>query len=462
LRANIEAEQSRKQALEEKNRAESNEKLALAAKQDAEIAKNEAVSAGNQAQLYLYLFNGKELANKSLAIQEDNTLRALLALSAYDLVTYGNQQFSPGTVQLKYENEILEALQKANFLYEPDSLTGGEIWSVALNSGKIVYSNKAGQLNVSGFETADQKKLPALKTETIINLPTNTLIRSLAFDPASGRLACGTLDGNVVLFDDVNSTTAKQKVIYNHNNNRVLYLNFVPEKNWLISTSTDRTIHIWDLVQEKTVKELLLSEPVQKFVLINPGHLMFTSSSGQIIHWDLNNLNRDPEIIYRTANRQPINTLAYNAKHKWLVAASSGEILTFLILNPENMTNLEPGHFTLKHKAIISQIEFSPDNNWLVTASIDALMLWNLRDIGSLEVDKFVPIVIGNNHQVFSLTFTEDSKYFMYGDNKILHIYPVDINDIYSKLKLKMGNNRLSNEEWRYYVKGNLERPVLK
>jgi WD40 repeat protein len=462
VRANVQAEQSRKEALEEKNRAEASEKTAIEAKQDAEDAKNEAVNANNQAQLYLYLFNGKELANKSLIMQEDNTLRALLALSAYDLVTYGNRQFNSGVTPVKYDNEILEALQKANFLFEKDSLASGEIWSVAMKDNKIVFSNTAGKLNVSGLETTDRKKLPALVTESTLNLPTNTLVRSLAFDPGSGKLACGTLDGNVVLFDDISSVTTLSQTIYNHNNNRVNYINFVPEKNWLISTSSDKTIHIWDMESQKTVKELPLNEQIQKFVLIDPEHMIFTGSSGEILCWNLNNPDSYPEVIFRASNRQPIKTLVYNEKFKWLVAASSGEALIFLIMDPGNITSLEPAHFTMKHKAVITHIEFSPDNNWLVTASSDAIMLWNLRDVGSIEVDKFVPIVIENSRQVFSLKFTNDSKYFIYGDNRVLHIYPVDIQDIYTKLKLKMGSKTLSDQEWRYYVKGNLVRPDLR
>ena len=86
-------------------------------------------------------------------------------------------------------------------------------------------------------------------------------------------------------------------------------------------------------------------------------------------------------------------------------------------------------------------------------------MLWDLRDIGSKEIDKFVPLVIENNRQVFSLTFDEDSKYLLYGDNRLMHIYPVDIKDIYAKLKLKMGERELSDQDRKYYVKGELERP---
>ncbi len=70
-----------------------------------------------------------------------------------------------------------------------------------------------------------------------------------------------------------------------------------------------------------------------------------------------------------------------------------------------------------------------------------------------------VPIVIENSRQVFSLGFDSDSKYILYGDNRLMHIYPFDITDIYTKLRLKMGDKELSEQEWKYYVKGDLIKP---
>ena len=233
---------------------------------------------------------------------------------------------------------------------------------------------------------------------------------------------------------------------------------FVPGKEWLISSSTDRTMHIWDLKQQKTVKKLQLNEPVQKFVLAYPDHLVYANSSGQILDWDLNNTDQEPEIIYAAENRQPFQSLAYSATHKWLVTTSLGDIVIFPF-NPENTGNLIPERFTVKHKGVVSKLDFSPDNKWLVSASQDAIMLWDMRDIGNMETDKFVPLVIENNRQIFSLAFDQDSKYLFYGDNRLLHIYPIDIEDMYTKLKLLTGGKELSQQEWNYYIKGELDRP---
>jgi WD40 repeat protein len=126
--------------------------------------------------------------------------------------------------------------------------------------------------------------------------------------------------------------------------------------------------------------------------------------------------------------------------------------------DPENAENLRSGMSISRHKGVISQMDFSPDNDWLVSASSDAVIIWDLRGIGSTEIEKFVPLVVENIRQVFSLGFDADSKYILYGDNRLMHIYPIDIQDIYAKLRLKMGDKQLSEQEWKYYVKGDLVR----
>jgi len=458
ISANRDAENARKEALDEKNRALENERLAQDARLESENAKNEALRAGREAQFYLYLFNGKELANKSLIMQEDPTLKALLALTARNLISYGYDNYSPEGSLLRYDNEILQALQEANLSFETDSLVNGEIWALDSRNERIVYSNRIGELSVSTLEAENPGKLPDLITRTNIDLPARSLVRALSFHPSEDKLACGTLDGTVSLINLPDKGPPEIEIVHKHNNNRVLHLAFLPGKEWLISSSMDRTIHVWDIQQKISIATLQVVNPVQEFVLTQNDHLVFTDGAGNILEWDLNNVNSQPEIFYTNVNRQPYKSIAYSNAHNWLVATSMGNIEIFQV-DPNLRGNPEPERFTVKHNTPVSQLEFSPDQNWLVSASPDAIMLWDLRDVGSKETEKLVPLVIENMGQIFSLGFDQDNKYLLYGDMRLLHIYPIDIDDIYTRLKIVTGGKELSEQEWNYYIKGELERP---
>jgi WD40 repeat protein len=459
LRANREAETSRKIAFAERNKALDNENLALKAMLEADSAKNEVIKASSQTRFYLYLFNGKELANKSLTMQENDSLRALLALSAFDLVTYSYKNFGQRNDHVRYDGEILKALQNSYFLFRSDSLVRGEIQSIVSRNKKIIYSTTPGQISISALTLKNQQELPKQTLVRTFNLPVSSIVRILALEKGTERLACGTIDGNVILVDNYEVNPDGLKIIYNHNNSRVFFLTFVPEKNWLISSSADKTIAVWDLTGQKMVRQLSLNDPVQKFIMPDSNHLIFANSQGQLLLWHLDDIASDPVVVFSGERRQPIQLLAFSNTHRLLAAGSSGRIMIFNITDPDKFRNPVPEFLTMRHKTVISQMEFSPDNNWLVTGSNDAVMLWDLRDIGIKEVNKFEPVIIENNRQLFSFGFDEDSKYLFYGDNRVLHICPIEIKDIYTRLKSIMGQAKLDENEWKYYVKGDLVQP---
>ena len=346
-------------------------------------------------------------------------------------------------------------------LFENDSLISGEIQAISSKNGRTAYSNKMGQLLVSGFETKSPENLPELVTRMTIDLQAGSLVRSLAFDESGQKIACGTLDGNVTIIELSDANQISQKIIYNHNGNSVLCLTFVPGRNWLISSSRDKSIRVWDIQNQVSIKDLPLTEEVRKFALAGSDILVFGNTSGQVLKWNLNDLNKEPEIIYKDDSRRPFQSVAYNADHNWLALSSLGNIIIFPF-NPGNKENLKSGMVISRHKGAISQLDFSHNNDWLVSASQDAVILWDLRGIGSTEIEKFVPIIVDNSRQIFSLGFDTDNKYLLYGDNRLMHIYPVDINDVYAKLRLKMGDRQLSDQEWKYYVKGDLVKPNSK
>jgi len=394
-------------------------------------------------------------------MQENPTLKALLALTARDLVSYGYENYSQEGRSVRYDIEILQALQEAYLAFEADSLVGGEIWALDHRNERIAFSNKIGELSISSLEKKNPEKLPGLISGTSIELPTRSLVRALSFHPSEDKIACGTLDGNVSLINLPDTGLPEIEIVHKHNSSRVLHLAFVPGKEWLISSSMDRTIHVWDLKQKISIANLQLDNPVKKFVLTKNHHLVFFNAAGQILNWDLNHINEQPEIFYTSISRQPYQTIAYSTIHNLLVATSMGSIEIFPI-KTDLPGNLQAERFTVKHNTIVSQLEFSPDHNWLVSASADAIMLWDLEDLGGKETERFVPLVIENIWQIFSLGFDQHSNYLLFGDMRMLHIYPIDIDDIYRRLKLVTGGKELSDQEWNYHIKGDLDRPELK
>ena len=458
------ARQQRNIAQQQRTRAESlfeeaNEQRQLAeeSQQQAEQLTEEVIETNRKAMYQLYLFNAKEFANRSLLEDNNDTLKALLSLTAFDLVNYGYENYAAETDTLEYEITILEALQKAYMRFEPDSLFQGEIWAIDSESDKIVFSNSPGTLLITELDNYSDDKLPMLKVVEKIDLTTNAFVRSVDINDAKERIACGMSDGKVVMITNYFSGPSESKEMYKHDD-RILSLLFVPDREWLISSSLDLSLRIWDIKAGTLMTKFEVDEEVKDLVLQNNDHLYFADASGRIFRLDLNRLDDEPEIIY--AHDRPVHELSFNAFHDWLLAASYGEILIFKSVSTNN-TRCSPELFTVKHSGIITSLEFSQDNRWLSSASLDGtVMLWDLNMTRESEIENIIPVTIDNrNSKIFSLNIDPQNKYLIYGDNILLHIYPVHVNLIYGKLKKKMGTGSLKDIQWEYYKKGDIDKP---
>jgi len=455
-RANRAAEAARQQALDDRSRAIENEKIARDARIASDEAREEAIRANKEASFYLYLFNGKELANKSLVMKQDRDLKVRLALAAYELVGYAYRHFSQEGIAPEYDIEILQALQEAYLQFEEEKLIDGEIWDLAASQESLAYSNTIGKLFISKLETRDQGKRPELITISEISLPTMSFVHSVAFNDSGDQLACGMVDGNVVHMDLSASGSPVPEVLYNHAQKRVWNLDFVPGRDWIVTSAADGTLKVWDLNQQKFIRELQLDENIKEFVVVNSGLLVFPMSGGRLMGWDPGS-DLEPETLFVNEDQKPFQSIAYNQELDWLVASSQGKI-KIILLQPL-LSQGTPSVLTIENVGVISQLEFSPDNNWLVSAATDAIMLWDLNDEENRTADGIKPLVIENEQLIFSLAFDQQSRYVLFGDDRQMCFRPIAIEDIYSKLDIISGGESLSPQEWNYYIKGKLERP---
>jgi hypothetical protein len=460
INAQNEANKSKKEADSQKKEAENardyavyQEALADSARKVAVNSAMEVMATNKRAMYQLYLFNAKEFANKSLLMEKNDTIKALLALNAYDLVINGFRNYSSGSDSLSYEITILEALQKAYTRFESNILTSGEIWALDSKKGDIVFSDTLGRVSITRLEEQTEDKLPELKTTNSINLPDNSFIRSLAIDDAKDKIACGTSEGDVILIIRNNGGDPDLKRIYKHDK-MVLTMLLISENNWLISASIDNTVRIWDLSKEEFITEFQVKNTVKDLVLYND-RIIYSDDKGGIFTWNINKPEEEPILIYQ--NKNAINALAINLLHNWLAAASGSEILVFPSVSNINLKSI-PRTFSVRHTGIISALKFSPDNRWLSSVGFDGLIyLWDINEGVKSGIENILPVIIGNrNLKILSIDYDEHSKYLIYADNENLHLYPIDLEVVFRKLKAKMGRRTMTRNEWEYYRRGDI------
>ena len=459
--ARADAEKQRVIAVDQRNRAEDlygeateQRRIAQSAQKRAEDSREEVLEANKLANFHLYIFNGKELANKSRLLQEDDSLKALLALTAYELIKFGYDQFAPPGEEIEYDPEILESLQQALLAFESDSVYGGEILEMDYSGSVLSFSDRPGHFVWMDPETDPKTGIPVLSVSGSRDLPDPSFVSAVRSDPYSHRTLFGTFGGNVIVWEGINHDP---EIVYNHKNNRVLSVAFIPGHDYIVSTSVDKTLIIWDLESKEMVNRIELSAVPLDLEVIGPGMILTSDKEGKILQWKTDDME-NPRVLWDTGGKA-IYSLAFSKAHQMLVAGSDGRTMVFYF-DMDAQVPVPLNSFTIQHKGVVSNLQFSGDDRWLVSTGWDGLvLLWDLKDTEKNRLDRVVPVVISNELRIFSLCCDSKSHFIFYGDSKYLHRRNIDVELTYNHLRSIIGKRSLDESEWDYYIKGDLVRP---
>ncbi|HEV3203498.1 MAG TPA: protein kinase [Gemmataceae bacterium] len=180
-------------------------------------------------------------------------------------------------------------------------------------------------------------------------------VHSVAFDPTGQKLASGSQDGTVKIWD---SKTGDEMQTLRGHSDAVFGIAFSPNGQRLASSSRDNSVVVWELTTAKKVLTL-------------------------------------------TGPKQGLRTVAFNARGDLLAAA--GDDSTVFLWNAETGREMEPFH---GHTGVIWKVAFSPDGRWLASASADkTVRIW---DVASREV---LYVLRGHQAAVHGLAFRRDGKW---------------------------------------------------
>jgi WD40 repeat protein len=213
------------------------------------------------------------------------------------------------------------------------------IWGATPDS-----SNKSSGNHVSWNRTA--------------TLPPTGDVNTIAFSPDGLRLATGSRDGSVRLWDV--ASRSPLSTLGSHTN-QVRTVAFSPDGKWLASGSMDRTIRIWDAIMAEGPH----SERATTAIL--------------------------------TAHTSWVNSLTFTRNGKWLISGSSDR--TIRIWDTSTWSSLA----TFWSISEVTCLACSPDSTRLASGTLDAKMqVWDIASRTS------VLILEGHAHWITSIAFSPD------------------------------------------------------
>lgn len=237
---------------------------------------------------------------------------------------------------------------------------------------------------------------------------------------------------------------------------------------FLVSSSKDSTLRIWDTVLSQTVRELNGHSMSVTCVKWGGRGLIYSSSQDRTIkvwkaddgklcrvleghgHW-VNTLALNADYALRTGafeitnKKNDLETPKERAKRRYEAVGeemlvSGSDDFTLILWKPE--TSKKPFERMTGHQQLINDVKFSPDGRLIASASFDkSIKLWNGI------TGKFVAVLRGHVQRVHSIAWSADSRLIVSGsadstlkawnikagkDKNLLHDLPGHGDEVYA------------------------------
>jgi len=416
-----EAERLRVQAEDEKRRANEAERLkneAITAQKVAEeqrfkaeemmaLANTLKVKAEKQA-LTAY---ANDLAYKSITALRDGDRNTAIRLTefAHRYVEADNPNVTRALLEALYYNDIPDPTRP--FLPQVATLEGHHDAIIS-----VAFSPDGKRLATGSLDNTVRIWDLELGKELVILVGHTDAISSVAFSPSGKRLASGSFDKTAKIWDlespQLSGLGGKELTTLEGHSSSVISVAFSPDGKRLATGSGDNTAKIWDLDSpvELCQFNLLITldghfATVWSVAFSPDGKKLATGSGDNTAKiWDLGSRN---VLVILEGHNGDVWSVAFSPDGKRL-ATGSGD-------NTAKIWDVESIHATGQcakalitlegHSYPVRSIAFSPDGRLLATGSFD-----KTAKIWDLDSSKMLTRLVSHCGTVLSVTFSPDSK----------------------------------------------------
>ncbi len=420
-----EARLQREIADEKTQEATEQKQIADKKSEEALVEKNKAEEARERALQLRMLSIARSMAVKSVQIEENKDLKALLAFQAYQFnKEYGGAHDNPDIFDGLYYALKTKSEEGFNLFTEHKDA----VRTLKMHPEEKSLFSAGSDGRVFAWKMTDD----SAKAVEIYN--SNSIIRTLDFNSS----------GNYLLLANDNFEThkinlaTKSDTVHQDHTSFITALEVI-NNHTVITSSADGTIVIRNLKEGS--KEVINVGADVKDIALSPDkkQLAFVTSENKAGFVSL--ANNKISIFYEGENK--FYTITYNHNGNLLAMGNSkGTIIQYSIKEEKVIKELNA------HNARINDLAFSKDDKLLASASFDGTI--RVYDTNDLEK---APIVIKDySSWCMTLTFNTNNKYLYAGyvDSNIKK-WNIASTDMAAQLLPKI-NRDMTEAEWQTYV----------
>jgi WD40 repeat protein len=416
-------------------------------KQQAELKADVAMQQKSVSDREKMLTSQKRMLNisQTMAVKalqvDDKNLIGLLALQSYLFnKDYEGQDNQPDVYLALYA--ALEAFNGKDY----NGLHGHEglVRSLAFVGNTNSFYSSGSDGKILRWDLSGSKSYRTLIDNNFIN-------RSLAISNNGRWLACGTTTTGIQLFN-LNQANSAPTYLEGHKG-WVEALEFTSDSKGLFSASTDNTIIYWDLIAG-TNSVFITTESKIRCLAVSPAgrYIVVGTDDGKVIRYTFD--SKEKTILFQSDGNK-IYAIGFNASGTKIGFGDKNGNLR--VMDSRTNTVIRT---VQAHNAPIMDLDFSPNDNQIATASTDkSLRIWDANNFNNK------PVVLKQHGDdfVLSVSFSPDGRFLLSSaDQKIqskvnyIYIWPTRIDYMADLLCSKLERN-FTQREWESYVGTDIE-----
>jgi WD40 repeat protein len=370
------------------------------------------------------------MAVKSLQVDNDTSLKSLLAYQAYLF----NQKFGG----LGHNADVYSGL------YDALKYLKGSDYNVYRGHTDAVRSLVFAPDNKSFYSAGSDGRVMKWdindrSSSVVIENPMVNRVIDVSDD---GKwLVCGT-DGYGVQVFRTGNFKAEPRILMGEDN-RIRTLDFLKDNRRMFAAGTGGVITLWDLETGRSSVFTTTNSPVDILVVSKEGrYLAAGTRDGKITIYDVEDASNN--FLLHESSGNSILALDFGENDRLLASGDlQGNVLVWDFRSKSLLNNLRG------HSARITQLKFSPDGKILASASNDgSVRMWETGDLNNQPI-----VLTANAGFVFCVAFSSSGEHILTGskDEDRLVLSPTKASTMVKDICNDIERN-FTEEEWNTYI----------